>query len=293
MVLVASIALGSSTYAWFVSNNRVDATTTSISAQSNAAYLVIDNAAKGKTDKTSTSSVTASENPVTTKLFPAQVIADGVWQSAYALAPSASTEASTGRFTIKDGTADKAVEEKYALKNTFYIGTGGYDGQFKDLKVSSVSVSSKTNTSLYTIATNSDAGYMDEDTTYAYVTGTTPTTAADYITKARYEAMTTTSELVNAVRVLVECDGKWVVWQNGGQVSTYKTATDDAVALTGQAEGGVLASSVVKGTDKTVNVYVYYDGADQNVFSDNLADLRDCGVTITFDATPVTYGVGA
>ena len=34
MVLVAMIALGSSTYAWFVSNNQVTATTSSISAQS-------------------------------------------------------------------------------------------------------------------------------------------------------------------------------------------------------------------------------------------------------------------
>lgn len=43
MVVVAGIALGSSTYAWFVSNNSVTATTTKISAQSNSAYLVIDN----------------------------------------------------------------------------------------------------------------------------------------------------------------------------------------------------------------------------------------------------------
>ena len=50
MVLVAAIALGSSTYAWFVSNNTVTATTTNISAQSNSAYLVID------TKATSTSS---------------------------------------------------------------------------------------------------------------------------------------------------------------------------------------------------------------------------------------------
>ena len=42
MVLVAAIALGSSTFAWFVSNNTVKATTTTIAAQSNAAFMVID-----------------------------------------------------------------------------------------------------------------------------------------------------------------------------------------------------------------------------------------------------------
>ena len=42
MVCVAAVALGSSTYAWFVSNNTVKGTTTNISAQSNAAFMVID-----------------------------------------------------------------------------------------------------------------------------------------------------------------------------------------------------------------------------------------------------------
>ena len=42
MVCVAAIALGSSTYAWFVSNNNVKATTANISAQSNAPFLMID-----------------------------------------------------------------------------------------------------------------------------------------------------------------------------------------------------------------------------------------------------------
>ena len=58
MVCVAAIALGSSTYAWFVSNNNVKATTTNISAQSNSAYLVIDTQ---KTNTSSTSSATAAE----------------------------------------------------------------------------------------------------------------------------------------------------------------------------------------------------------------------------------------
>ena len=42
MVCVAAVALGSSTYAWFVGNSTVTATTTTISAQSNAPFLKID-----------------------------------------------------------------------------------------------------------------------------------------------------------------------------------------------------------------------------------------------------------
>lgn len=72
MVLVAAVALGSSTYAWFVSNNSVKATTTNISAQSNSAYLVIDNKTTGKTTTSSTSSTTGTETTDATALYPAQ-----------------------------------------------------------------------------------------------------------------------------------------------------------------------------------------------------------------------------
>ena len=295
MVLVAAIALGSSTYAWFVNNNNVTATTTNISAQSNSAYLVIDNAAAGKTSKTSTASTVASERPATTKLYPAQVIANGVWQSAYASTAGASTEKDTTRFDIKstgktDGSAEAAVGEHYAVKNTFYIGTGNYDGKFKNLKVESVTVTGK-NTDLYTIAGGTETGYTSEENTYAYLKNTTPKSADDFITKAQYEAVSTAdSELANAMRVLVKCGNNWVVWQNGKQVEKYKTTAADEQTLSGQATDGVLAGTVTEETDQTVEVYVYYDGADTNVYSDNLADLKDCGVNITFTATPVTYG---
>ena len=41
MVLVASVALGSSTYAWFAANNTVEAKNMSVSAKSDATFLEI------------------------------------------------------------------------------------------------------------------------------------------------------------------------------------------------------------------------------------------------------------
>ena len=63
MVCVAAVALGSSTYAWFVSNNTVDATVSSISAQSNAAYLTIDKV-EAMTNAGTQTAVDLAENPV-------------------------------------------------------------------------------------------------------------------------------------------------------------------------------------------------------------------------------------
>ena len=43
---------------------------------------------------------------------------------------------------------------------------------------------------------------------------------------------------------------------------------------------------MINAVDATVDVYVYYDGDDSNVYSDNLTNLTSNGVTITFEATP-------
>ena len=67
MVCVAAVALGSSTYAWFVSNNTVKATTTTISAQSNAPFLKIDK--DSLTESSTTVATRADESSVA--LYPA------------------------------------------------------------------------------------------------------------------------------------------------------------------------------------------------------------------------------
>ena len=251
MVVVAGVALSSATYAWFVSNNTVTATTTNISAQSNSAYLVIDNAAAGSTKTTSTSATTASESfSPDTKLYPAQWknnfdsagkksgdegFTSVVYQfeSAYASAKDATTEKDGTRFAVGD--PDTAAGKDYTLANTFYIGTGTYDGTFTNLKVTGVTVNN-----------------------------------------------TTSSQLEDAMRVLVTCDSEWTVWSKAGiESGSHQTSST--------ADGIIKENGITKGTDATVKVYVYYDGADSKVFTTNLENLKDCGVTVTFEATPTEF----
>ena len=232
MVTVAAVALGTSTYAWFVSNNKVEATTTNISAQSNSAYLVIDTVA---TNTKSTSSKTASGDDKA--LYPAKIEkSDGkaLWKSAYASTAGASTMKEGTEFTIDDGTAEKAVSAGYAVKNTFYIGTGTYDGEFTNLHITGVTVDTKT---------------TDDN-----------------------------KNLGNAMRVLVVCGSDWQVWSAAGEKISSSEST-----------GTAFSTGVSKGKDATVDVYVYYDGDDTNVYSDNLTNLTSNGVTITFEATPKEY----
>ena len=233
MVCVAAIALGSSTYAWFVSNNKVTAETTNISAQSNSAYLVIDTKA---TSKSSTSSASAGDT--NTPLYPAKITKSdagaATWKSAYAEKATEATMKAGSEFTIDDGTAAKAVEAGYAVKNTFYIGTGTYDGEFTNLHITGVTV---------------DTATTEEN-----------------------------KNLGNAMRVLVVSGKEWQVWSATGELLSSADKT-----------GSAFSAEVKKDTDATVDVYVYYDGDDKNVYSDNLTNLTSNGVTITFEATPKEY----
>ncbi len=140
MVLVAAVALGSSTYAWFVSNNSVTATTSTISAQSNAPFLKID-----KTDITENSGTSIDFKDVDkAELYPAQVVKAAtdttpLFQSAYASAADAATELANSRYNV--GAASAAVEGKFAVEESFKIGTSDNKaGAFSKLKVASVEV---------------------------------------------------------------------------------------------------------------------------------------------------------
>ncbi len=246
MVLVAAVALGSATYAWFVTNNEVKATTSNVSAKSNSAYLVIDTKATGENSTTAAKAT----DPDNTKLYPAQwddtftaeggtvKAADGVkgyyqFETAYASSRDAAAEKPDTRFAIGD--ARTAVDNGYAYENIFYIGTGSHDGIFKDLKVTDATVT----------ATNG-------------------------------------SELKSAVRVLVTCGDKWVVMKDG-----IVDSQSGENAIICSDEFGKLSDG---DKDVTVKCYVFYDGEDTNVFTDNLQDLKNCNVELTFEATPTEYG---
>ena len=268
MVVVAAVALSSATYAWFVSNNQVTATTTQISAQSNAAYLLIE--AGSKTTTNSTTSDTAAETVGTgsgqtyadAALYPAQwknnfdasktTTGDKIYQfeTAYASDKTKANEKTGTRFAVGDPSA--AVTADYALLNTFYVGTGTYDGEFTNLKVSNMTVTATEDASLKTAMRLLIMAYApDGSGNY----GTTPTS--------------------------------WVV----AKYNDGTTATIESPSLTGEGTAGVVyAPQFGKSEgDVKIEIYAYYDGADTQVYTTNLTKLTLCGATVTFDATPKEF----
>lgn len=259
MVLVAAIALGSSTYAWFVSNNSVTATTTSIYAQSNSAYLLIANANDTTTANNKGSIAKDASEATNIALYPATwtntIGGSYLFATGYAAAPDAPAINGDGLFAIKssgktDGSPEAAVEEDYAYLNTFYIGTGDYDGSFTNLKVTDMDIT---------------------------VTGT--------------------NELSGALRVLVKCGDAWLV----GKVSNSAFSIESQSGTEGIIRAAAFGKSAMTGDpaqsvgDVQVDVYVYYEGSDEKVYSNNLSKINADGVkaTVTFEATPAEFGAGA
>lgn len=268
MLLVAVVALGTASYAWFVSNNQVTATTTQISAQSNAAYLLIE--AGSKTTTESTNSDTAAETVGTgsgqtyadAALYPAQwennfdasktTSGNKIYQfeTAYASDKTKPDEKTDTRFAV--GNPSEAVGKDYALLNTFYVGTGTYDGEFTNLKVSNMTVTATEDKSLKTAMRLLIMAYApNESGNY----GTTPTS--------------------------------WVV----AKYNDGTTATIESQSLTGEGTAGVVyAPQFGKSEgDVKIEIYAYYDGSDTQVYTTNLEQLTVCGATVTFDATPKEF----
>ena len=136
MVCVAAVALGSSTYAWFVTNNNVTATTSTISAQSNAAFMTIE---EGLTGASNSDAKTASQkNLGNVALFPARVKADATatFETAYGTSVDDGTIV---QGTLADvGTPDVAVENDFAKLNDFNISSKG--ANLTDMKIDSVHI---------------------------------------------------------------------------------------------------------------------------------------------------------
>ena len=234
MVVVAAVALSSSTYAWFVSNNTVEATTASISAQSNAPFLVISNSAI--TDSTTDTAVTTAVQDAT--LFPVQMVEANdaattfKWESAYAAASDASTEKASTRFVVQS-----ADESKYYVKQTFHVGTNGTTkGQFKVVCGEEVAIYDQTGTLV---------------TTYDKSTTTTPSN----------------TEIVGLTAATI---------RNANNVPTT------AAYLTAEADVFPATSGLIG--DKTVDVYLYYDGAVANIRTNNIDKLGSVKATVTFTA---------
>ena len=266
MVCVAAVALGSSTYAWFVSNNTVGATVSSISAQSNAAYLTIDKV-EAMTNAGTQTAVDLAENPV--KLYPSRphqtvdgdktdwatstTPADLVWQTAYAK--------EAGKADVQTDTNGKGIYYDLTHTTNTITGTTGYvstsqvyvsssQGAFNSLKLDSMSVTA-------------------------------------YGNNAK-------NEIINAVGALVSCGNNWELWEYDKTLNAnaggWKQTAKSTNSLSG-ATDNTFGEAVTGNKVLTVNISLFYDGDYETIKTANFDNLGQAKVALGFSATPVQQGV--
>lgn len=237
MVLVAAVALGSATFAWFVTNSSVKATTSSISAQSNASYMTIKyNASAIKADSTFDVATDAS-----VKLYPATFGEEsnstaGKFMTGFGTSVTDGNLNSTLSLVGDAGTPDQAVAKGFAKKSVFNISSRGQS--LSNLKIASVEAKS-----------------------------------AD----GKNTNLATDSDINSALRLLVTCGDRWVVLD---QTGTFKLGSD---GITGA--DGVLADTIPADKDTEVDIYIFFEGSDAKVYTNNLTKLTDSSkLTVTFTA---------
>ena len=267
MVLVAAVALGSSTYAWFVSNNTVDATVSSISAQSNAAFLTINNTNAQGTE-TSTK-VNLTNSPIA--LYPSRPhqAEDGTktdWNAATApdqLAWQTAYAKEAGKADVQTDTNGKKIYYDLTHTANTVTGTTGYvstsqvyvsssQGAFNSLKIDSMSVTGT--------ATGEDAK----------------------------------NDIVNAVGALVSCGNNWELWEYDATLNNnaggWNQTSKSTNSLSG-AETATFGDAVTDSKILTVNVTLFYDGDYTTINTKNFNNLGQASVKLDFSATPVQQGV--
>ena len=263
MVLVAAVALGSSTYAWFVASGTVEAYGMKVQAQSEGGLAI---SYGGKAWGTSASGGVTDA----VRLYPASTKNLANWSHATAQASDNPAAVQASRQDITD-TVVKANavpdDNGYVLMREFQIRSTAADALSKGLYVEKVTVDGANKT----MSTALRVGVR-------YVDGTNTGNNKAYIYGP------------------VELNGGT---DEGNKPSDnykwYKDATDNAGSTVTLAQVGKTTSPILDETTTIsadtnaavkVQIYVWFEGEDHNLFSDNF-NTEGLNVTVQFSSMGV------
>ena len=258
MVTVAAVALGSSTYAWFVASNTVTAEGMKVQAQSESGLAIsYDGNAWG------TSATAGVETGV--KLYPASTKDLTKWSHATATASNATTANQDSRENITStvfGGDDGAFKNDngYVFMKEFKIRSTATDSaQSKGLFVKDVKVTGATQkmSAAMRVGVRYNATNSGNNKSYIYapvtsVDGATPTTNYKWYQDAA---------------------------DTNGSTVTIDTVGKDTSTLIDQ---DTAISSAAASAEK-VQIYIWFEGEDAQLFSDNF-NAEDITVTVDFSS---------
>ena len=268
-VAFAFVALGTSTYAWFSMNTTVTATGMEVGAKSNSTYLLIntgdnDTVSEIRTGNLTTVSVAvANENTLVLPSKPkeaSEIAADGVEINA--------TSIGQGKYFAYGATAVTDATTAAVAAN-WYTATSHKPGQALNFQDGNDFHSLSDNDATYLFSK-----YVIKKTVYltlaegsndAYHLTVTPT-----ITLKETDPAQTATD-ITAVRVLVAV---------GTQTATLSTTSGEQDLYTADTDNVLSATN---GTVLTADIYIYYDGSQSVVTTNNSADLAAATISLAFN----------
>ena len=267
MVLVAAIALGSSTYAWFVASGSVTAKDMKVNVQSSGGLVISYAGADDAWGVTASGKMTDSK-----ALTPVSTSDMTDWSTAQAKVANNYEFDKTTIKNVKNDVLPSGTysdNNNYAVMRAFKIRSAAPGQLCKGLYVEKIEVTGSDNT----LDTSLRVGFR-----YKYATG-----------NGNYGE--TSSFITGPVTVTSDAGPS----AENKPTATYKfystSTTDEAEAkdvtltATGKTARIVPAETeVTNGTDKPVyvEIFIWFEGQDHNLFSDNVKAIDNMDITVTF-----------
>ena len=257
MVLIAASMVGSSTYAWFSMNTTVDVTGMQIEVKSDDTYLLIgtgdnDTASEIQTAGTDTVALTVTDGDA--KVYPcAPALTAG--EAAYlTVAEGHNTVAgaaiTTAGAQVTNAATAAVVTNWYTAKAAAVDDEAMLAGSAKQL--------------------TSFDGYVIRRT--AYLTVAAGANNANNLRVSATITQKSTGNDVAATKIIVMTD-------DGGY------AILDSAHTTADIKGS--NNAITDAAVRTVNIYIYYDGNEEHVYTNNSANLTGTTISLTFDVDAV------
>jgi len=246
LLLISAMVLATSSYAWFSMNATVSATGMSIKATNESGSLII-----GAQTYTSGSKDTA---PSLTSVQAANMTSVDLSLAAYNY---------TSDFSVKP------CAHKTKTSLTDYDAVGNWFSKVADAPTSYASKGSET-------ALTAFAGFVVYYDLYVTVAAGSPS-MKNLKCNATIQSSGQTDNVTDPVRVLVASTSAAEEFYNA-----HTEGTDSVSAKTTGTE--VLASTVTSSSLVHVRVYLYIDGEDASVYTNNANNLKSCTVSLSFVA---------
>ena len=261
IVIVSAIALSSSTYAWFASNNRVTATGMVVQATAEGGIeIAYVDSAPGSYSTSASAGMSSAQvlYPTSTTATAGSDLITSDWYHASA-AITSSSAARSGSYTVlslNDDGMESGTNHYYFVRKKFNVRSVSAVKTATDLKVSKVEVTG-------------NAQALSKALRVAIVNGDTKVIYAPVgYTKAASE----TGFSYNVATAV-----------NGAGEATM--GNDNVTVLYATEASAVIAAAVPATTGEDLNIYVCFEGEETNDKSVNLADTLDSlSLTVHFEA---------